>query len=59
MLESIRVRVPAKVFEKYDRADMEHLLRDWCTEQKKVRRSLIVLLLCVFLITVQLILCLI
>jgi hypothetical protein len=59
MPESIRVRVPAKVFEKYDRADMEHLLRDWCTEQKKVRRSLIVLLLCVFLITVQLILCLI
>lgn len=34
-LENIRVRVPAKFFGKYDRADVEHLLREWCTEQKK------------------------
>jgi hypothetical protein len=52
-LETIHARVPAKVFEKYGRGDVEHLLREWCTEQKKVRSSLIVLLLCVFSITVQ------
>jgi hypothetical protein len=52
MPESIRARVSDKVFEKYDKTDVEHLLRDWCTEQKRVRRSLIVLLLCVFSITV-------
>jgi len=34
-LESIRGIVPTKVFEKYDRANVEHLLREWCTEQKK------------------------
>jgi len=51
--ETIHARVPAKVFEKYDRVDVEHLLREWCTEQKRIRRSLIVLLLCVFSITVQ------
>jgi len=54
--ESIRAKVPEKVFEKYDKTDVEHLLRDWYTEQKMVCRSLIVLLLCVFLITVHLIL---
>jgi len=54
--ESIRARVPNKVFGKYDKTDVEHLLRDWCTEQKMVCRSLIVLLLCVFSITIQLIL---
>jgi len=54
--ESIRARVPNKVFEKYDKTDVEHLLRDWCTERKMICRSLIVLLLCVFSITVQLIL---
>jgi len=37
------VRVPEKVFEKFDVADVEFLLSDWCTEQKKVCRSLIVL----------------
>jgi len=42
--ESIRARVPEKVFEKYDTADVEYLLSDWCTEQKRVCRSLIVLL---------------
>jgi hypothetical protein len=52
--ESIRTRVPDKVFDKYDKTDVEHLLRDWCTEQKRVCRSLIILLLCVFSITVQL-----
>jgi hypothetical protein len=53
--ETIHARVPAKVFEKYDKADVKHLLREWCIEQKRVHRSLIVLLLCVFSITVQLI----
>jgi hypothetical protein len=48
MPKSIRARVPDKVFEKYDKTNVEHLLRDWCTERKKVCRSLIVLLLCVF-----------
>jgi hypothetical protein len=46
--ESIRARMPDKVFEKYDKTDVEHLLRDWCTKRKRVCRSLIVLLLCVF-----------
>jgi hypothetical protein len=55
-LEIIRARVPDKVFDKYDKTNVEHLLRGWCTEQTRVRRSLIVLLLCVFPITVQLIL---
>jgi hypothetical protein len=52
MTETIRARVPAKFFEKYDNADVEHLLREWCTEQKKVHKYLIVLLLCVFSIIV-------
>jgi hypothetical protein len=56
MPESIRARVSDKVFDKYDQTDVEHLLRDWCTEHKRVCRSLIVFLLCVFSITVQLIL---
>jgi hypothetical protein len=34
--------------EQNDNTDVEHLLRDWCTEQKRVCRSLIVLLLCKF-----------
>jgi hypothetical protein len=42
-LEIIRARVPKKVFEKFDAADVEYLLSDWCTEQKRVCRSLIVL----------------
>jgi len=42
--ESIRARVLEKVFEKYDRTDVEDLLRDWCTEQKKVCRSFNVLI---------------
>jgi hypothetical protein len=42
--ESIRARVPEKVFEKYDRTDVEDLFRDWCTEQKRARRSLNVLI---------------
>jgi len=42
--EIIRARVPEKVFEKYDTADVEYLLSDWYTEQKRVCRSLIVLL---------------
>jgi diketogulonate reductase-like aldo/keto reductase len=42
--EIIRVRVLDKVFEKYGTVDVEYLLRDWCTEQKMVCRSLIVLL---------------
>jgi hypothetical protein len=54
--ESICARVPEKIFEKYDAIDVEHLLRDWCTDQKRVCRSLIVLLLCVILTTVHLIL---
>jgi len=40
--EIIRARVPDKVFEKYDAEDVEFLLTDWRTEQKKVCRSLIV-----------------
>jgi hypothetical protein len=42
--EIIRTRVPEKVFEKYGTTDVEYLLSDWCTEQKRVCRSLIVLL---------------
>jgi hypothetical protein len=42
-LEIIRARVPEKVFEKFDEADVEYVLSDWCTEQKMVCRSLIVL----------------
>jgi hypothetical protein len=57
--ESICARVPEKVFEKFDKTNVEHLLPHWCTEQKMVCRSFIVLLLCVFSITVQLILCII
>jgi hypothetical protein len=41
-LEIIRARVPEKVFEKYDPADVEELLREWCIEQKMVCSSLIV-----------------
>jgi hypothetical protein len=40
--EIIRARVPDKVFAKYDAKDVEFLLSDWCTEQKRVCRSLIV-----------------
>jgi hypothetical protein len=55
--EIIRARVPEKVFEKYDTTDVEYLLSDWCTEQKMVCRSLIVLQnWSSFLITVHLIL---
>jgi diketogulonate reductase-like aldo/keto reductase len=55
--EIIRARVPEKVFEKFDTADVEYLLSDWCTEQKRVCRSLIVLQnWSSFLITVHLIL---
>jgi hypothetical protein len=57
MPEIIRARVPEKVFKKYDIADVEYLLSDWCTEQKRVCRSLIVLQnWSSFLITVHLIL---
>jgi hypothetical protein len=42
--ETIRARMPDRVFEKYDPTDVEHLLHNWCTEQKRVCRSLIVLL---------------
>jgi hypothetical protein len=38
----ILARVPDKVFEKYDVEDVEFLLTDWCSEQKRVCRSLIV-----------------
>jgi diketogulonate reductase-like aldo/keto reductase len=56
-LKIIRARVPEKVFEKFDVADVEYLLSDWCTEQKRICRSLIVLQnWCSFLITVYLIL---
>jgi hypothetical protein len=48
--ESIRARVPKKVFDKYDKTDMDHLLRDWYIEQKRVHRYLIIFLLCVFCI---------
>jgi hypothetical protein len=40
--EIIRASVPDKVFEKYDAEDVEFLLTDWCSEQKRVCRSLIV-----------------
>jgi hypothetical protein len=40
--EIIRARVLDRVFEKYDAADVEFLLTDWCSEQKRVCRSLIV-----------------
>jgi len=30
--ESIRAIVPEKVFEKYEKTDVEHLLRDLCIE---------------------------
>jgi hypothetical protein len=40
--EIIRARVPDRVFEKYDAEDVEFLLTDWCSEQKRVCRSLIV-----------------
>jgi hypothetical protein len=43
-LEIIRARVPEKVFEKYDTANVEYLLSNRCTEQKRLCRSLIVLL---------------
>jgi len=33
--ETISVRVPAKVFEKYDRADVEHMLRELVYWAKK------------------------
>jgi hypothetical protein len=42
--ETIRARVPDRVFEKHDTADVEYLLSDWWNEQKRVCRSLIVLL---------------
>jgi hypothetical protein len=47
--ESIRA-MPDAVFEKYDRTKVEDLLRDRCTEHKKVCRYLNVLLLmlCIF-----------
>jgi hypothetical protein len=44
MPKSIHERLPDKVFEKYDKTDVEHLLRDWCIEQKRACMSLIVLL---------------
>jgi hypothetical protein len=40
--EIIRARVPDNFFTKYDTADVEFLLSDWCTEHKRVCRSLIV-----------------
>jgi hypothetical protein len=40
--EIIRARMPDNVFAKYDEEDVEFLLSDWCTEQKKVCRSLII-----------------
>jgi hypothetical protein len=42
MCRTIRARVPVKFLEKYDAEDVEFLLIDWCTEQKRVCRSLIV-----------------
>jgi hypothetical protein len=55
--EIIRVRVPEKDFEKYDTSDVEYLLSVWCSEQKRVCRSLIVLQnWSSFLITIHLIL---
>jgi len=42
MPEIIRARVPDNTFAKYDAEDVEFLLSDWCTEQKRVCRSLIV-----------------
>jgi hypothetical protein len=40
--EIIRARVPDNFFEKYDAANVEFLLSDWCTEHKRVCRLLIV-----------------
>jgi hypothetical protein len=40
--EIIRARVPDNAFAKYDAEDVEFLLSDWCIEQKRVCRSLIV-----------------
>jgi len=40
--EIIRARVLDTVFAKYDTEDVEFLLSDWCAEQKRVCRSLIV-----------------
>jgi hypothetical protein len=40
--EIIRARVPDRVFEKYYAEDVEFLLTDWCSEQKRVCGSLIV-----------------
>lgn len=37
----IRARVPVRFLEKYDAQDVEFLLTDWCTEQKRVCRYLI------------------
>jgi len=36
--ESIRARMPDNFFAKYDAADVEFLLSDWCTEHKRVCR---------------------
>jgi hypothetical protein len=41
-LDIIRARVPVRFLEKYDAEDLEFLLTDWCTEQNRVCRSLIV-----------------
>jgi hypothetical protein len=38
----IHARVPDNFFAKYDAADVEFLLSDWCTEHKRVCRLLIV-----------------
>jgi hypothetical protein len=54
--ESIRTRMPDNFFAKYDAADVEFLLSDWCTEHKRVCRPK---QCCGFLITVHLILVLI
>jgi hypothetical protein len=40
--EIIRAKVPVNFFAKYDAVDVEFLLSDWCTEHKRVCRSLIV-----------------
>jgi hypothetical protein len=54
--ESIRARIPNNFFAKYDAADVEFLLSDWCTKHKRVCRPK----KCYgFLITVHLILVLI
>jgi hypothetical protein len=54
--ESIRTRMLDNFFEEYDAADVEFLLRDWCSEHKIVCRPK---KCCGFLITVHLILVLI